>query len=144
MTHEDAGNYAAKRKGAQLNESIAVNIKERVSENKISCAEAHSIAVKLTVDPVDVGAAIDLLEIRISKCQMGLFGYGTKKNILKLSGPVDPEIQAAIRSSLVNDRITCSAAWTIAKKFRVSKSMVSAVCDTMKVKISACQLGAFR
>jgi hypothetical protein len=73
MTHEDAGNYAGKRHGAEINERIAAKIKERISENAISCAEAYSIAVKLNADPADVGATIDLLEVRINKCQIGAF-----------------------------------------------------------------------
>ena len=143
MTHEDAGNYAGKRHGAELNEMIAARIKEKISENTISCAEAHSIALKLNADPAEVGTAIDLLEVRINKCQLGLFGYGKQKNIPALSDKIDPEIESAIKLSLVNGRLTCSAAWEISKRFNVSKTMVAAACETMKIKISACQLGAF-
>lgn len=144
MTHEDAGHYAAKRQGMELNAEIGASIKERAVENKISCAEAHAIAVKLKVHPADVGAAIDLLELRIKKCQLGLFGYDAKKSIPELAEPVNAEMESAIRSVIANNRITCLAAWEIAKKFEVSKAAVSAVCESMKVKISACQLGAFR
>jgi hypothetical protein len=144
MTHEDAGNYAGKRHGAELNEMIAARIKEKISKNTISCAEAHSIAVKLNANPADVGTAIDLLEVRINKCQLGLFGYGKQKNIPALSDKINPEIKSAIKSSLVNGRLTCSAAWEISKRFNISKTMVAAACETMKIKISLCQLGAFR
>jgi hypothetical protein len=144
MAHEDAGNYAAKRPGAEINEMIASCIKEKISENKISCAEAHGIAVKLNADPSDVGAAIDLLEVRINKCQLGLFGYGKNKNITGLPDSVNPGIEAAVLAAIVNDRLTCAAAWEISNKFKVSKAHISAVCEAMKVKISACQLGAFK
>ncbi len=144
MTHEDAGNYAGKRRGAELNEAIAAKVKEKISENKISCSEAHSIAAELNVDPGEVGIAIDLLEVRIIKCQLGLFGHGKEKNIPALPDTIDPDIEPAIRSSLVNGRLACSAAWEIAKRFHVSKAMVSAVCEKMKIKISPCQLGAFK
>jgi hypothetical protein len=144
MGHEDAGNYAAKRRGAELNETIAVRIKEKTSENTISCAEAHSIAVKLNADPAQVGTPIDLLEVRINRCQLGLFGYEKQKNIPALSDKISPEIESVIKSSLVNGRLTCSAAWEISRKFNISKAMVAAACETMKIKISACQLGAFR
>jgi hypothetical protein len=144
MTHEDAKNYVRKRHGAELNEMIAARIKEKISENTIFCAEAHSIAVKLNTDPADLGTAIDLLEVRINKCQLGLFGYGKKKNIPALSDKINPAIESAIKSSLVNGRLTCSAAWEISKRFNISKTMVAAACETMKIKISSCQLGAFR
>jgi hypothetical protein len=144
MTHEDVGNYAEKRGDAELNEMIAAKIKDKICENTISCAEAHIIAVKLNVDPADVGTAIDLLEVRIIKCQLGLFGYGKQKNIPALSDKINPEIESAVKSSLVNDMLACSAAWKISKRFNVSKPTVAAVCETMKIKISPCQLGAFR
>lgn len=144
MTHEDAENYARKRHGAELNELIGARIKEKMSKNTISCAAAHSIAVKLNADPADVGTAIDLLGVRINKCQLGLFGYERQKKLPALSDKISPEIESAIKSSLVNGRLTCSAAWEISKRFNVPKTMVVEACETMKVKISACQLGTFR
>jgi hypothetical protein len=144
MTHKDTGNYAGKRGGRALNETIAAKIKGKISENRISCAEAHSIAVELNTDPADVGAAIDLLEVRIIKCQLGLFGYGKEKNIPVLSDKINPDIESVIKSSLVNDRLPCFTAWEIAKRFKVARPMISAACETMKIKISPCQLGAFR
>jgi hypothetical protein len=144
MTHEDAGNYTGKRRGAKLNETIAARIKEKISNNRISCAEAHSIAAALNVDPDDVGTAIDLLEVRIIQCQLGLFGHGKEKKIPALPDKMDPGVEPAITSSLVNGRLACSAAWDIAKRFNVSRAMISAVCEKMKIKISPCQLGAFK
>jgi len=144
MTHEDTGNYAAKRRGAALNETIAARIKEKISESRISCAEAHSIAAELNVSPEDVGTAIDLLEVRIIKCQLGLFGYGKEKNIPALPDKINPDIELTIKSSLVDNRLPCSTAWGIAKKFKVSKPVISAVCEAMKIKIAPCQLGAFK
>jgi hypothetical protein len=143
MTHEDAGHYAKKRSGAQLNETVAAKIKEKISENRISCAEAHGIAEELNIAPADVGTAIDLLEVRIVKCQLGLFGHGKEKNIPAISDKINPDIEPAIKSSLVDNRLACSIAWEIAKRFKVSRPMIAAVCETMKVKVSPCQLGVF-
>jgi hypothetical protein len=143
MTHEDAGHYAKKRSGAQLNETIAARLKEKISENGITCVQAHAIAGELNVSPADVGTAIDLLEVRIVKCQLGLFGMGKEKNIPALSDKIDPGIEPAIKSSLVNDRLPCSTAWETAKRFNISRPMIAAVCEKMKVKVSPCQLGVF-
>ncbi len=143
MTHEDAGHYAAKRRGAKLDEKIAARLKEKISEKRISCAEAHSIAAELKVTPADVGTAIDLLEARIVKCQLGLFGHGREKNIPALSGKIDPDIEKAVKAALVNNKIACSTSWEIASRFNISRPMMAAVCESMKVKVSPCQLGAF-
>jgi hypothetical protein len=144
MTHEDTGHYAEKRPGVELNEKIAAEIKEKIFENKISCAEAHNIAEILHVDPADVGAAIDLLEVRIIKCQLGLFGHSKQKSIPALSDQLNPEIESAIQSHLINERLACSVAWDIAKRFKISKDMIAAACETMNIKIFPCQLGAFK
>lgn len=143
MTHEDTGNYAGKRRGIELNEKIAASVKAKITDNKISCAEAHSVAEDLKVKPADVGTAIDLLEVRIIKCQLGLFGFGKEKSIPPPPATIDPEIESAIRASLVNGRLACAVAWEIAKKFSLSRPMIAAVCEAMKIKISPCQLGAF-
>jgi hypothetical protein len=143
MTHEDAGHYANKRHGTKLNQTIAVKIKETVSDNKISCAKAHYIASKLNVSPAEVGTTIDLLEVRITQCQLGLFGHGKEKNIPPIPDKIDPGIESAIKSSLADERLPCSTAWEIAKRFKMAKSAMAAVCESIKIKISPCQLGAF-
>jgi hypothetical protein len=143
MTHEDAGHYAKKRSGVQLNETIAAKLKEKIAENSVTCAQAHTIAGELKVSPADVGAAIDLLEVRIVKCQLGLFGMGKEKSIPALSGKIDPGVEPVIDSSLVSGRLPCSIAWETAKKFNISRPMIAAVCEKMKVKVSPCQLGVF-
>ncbi|MBP8625261.1 MAG: hypothetical protein KBE27_01345 [Syntrophorhabdaceae bacterium] len=143
MTHKDLGNYAEKRKGVQLNEVIATKVREKTYNNRISCAEAHGIAMKLDADPDEVGATIDLLEIHIIECQLGLFGQGDK-NIPALTEKVDPDIDSAIKSSLYGGRLKCIDAWNIAKRFNIPKPLLTAICESMKIKISVCQLGTFR
>ncbi|MCX7966195.1 MAG: hypothetical protein N2596_06185 [Syntrophorhabdaceae bacterium] len=143
MTRKDEGNFAGKRKGIALNEKVASLVKARAQNNRISCVEAHKISSELNISPEEVGVAIDLLEIRIVECQLGLFGYGTGKNIPVLKEKVEPEIEAKIRSSLVNGKLPCIDAWNIAIEFNISKLKIAAICESMKIKISACQLGAF-
>lgn len=140
MTHQDSGKYAEKRQGAKLNETIGAAIKEKMTGQTISCAEAHNIAERIDVTPEEVGTAVDLLELRIVKCQLGLFQH--EKSVP--AGETTPEIESAIRSSLSDGRLTCLAAWKIAKKFNVSKASVGAACEAMKLKISLCQLGTFK
>ena len=144
MTHEDAGNYAAKRSGAKLDKKIASFLKEKISENNLTCAEAHRIAGGLNVDPNEVGTAIDLLNIRITKCQLGLFGYGQQRKVIPSTEKINPGIEQAIEASLINGRLPCATAWKISEEFKVSKTTVASACEKIKVKISSCQLGAFR
>jgi hypothetical protein len=143
MTHEDAGHYAAKHKGAKLNEKIAVKVREKMADDILSCGAAHVIAEELGVAASEVGITLDLLEVRIGKCQMGLFGYGEKKRIVKPADKVEPELQKEIESLLVDGRLPCKAAWELAKKFQIKRLDLANACEKLKIKINSCQIGSF-
>ncbi len=144
MTHEDRGHYAKKHPpDRKVQPEIAEALKQKATKRKVSCAAAHKIAGDLNVPPAEVGFTIDTLEIRIIKCQMGLYGYHPEKRIVKPAETVTQSLEKAIRDALVNGKIECAAAWDIAKKFGIARMDVSSACETLKVKISSCQLGAF-
>jgi hypothetical protein len=42
-----------------------------------------------------------------------------------------------------DDRLPCAAAFQIAADFKLAKIRISSACEKLKIKISACQLGAF-
>ncbi|MCJ7776028.1 MAG: hypothetical protein MUP08_06535, partial [Desulfobulbaceae bacterium] len=84
MTHEDAGHYAKKHSAERnVKPEITEAVKQKASDGAISCAAAHKIAVDLGVPPEEIGVGIDLLELRIAKCQLGLYGYRPEKKVVK-------------------------------------------------------------
>ncbi len=144
MVHEDAGHYAAKHPGGQIDKTLAAAIAGKAKEGRITCTAAHAIAKKQACSPLVVGMNIDLLENRIRRCQLGLFGYGLKKKkAVKPAAMVTRTLKTAIRKAMEGDRITCQAAWEVAKKMNLTKLEVSSACEAIKIKISKCQLGAF-
>ncbi len=143
MTHEDAGHYAKKHPGAELEEKIALRLRGKIANNSITCAEAHRIAGDLNEAPADVGTAVDLLEARIKKCQLGLFGYEKKKITTRPVDSISSEIRQSIEKALVDGRLPCAAAWRISENYKVAKIEIAAVCEKIKIKICSCQLGAF-
>ena len=144
MTHKDKTSYAKKHSsGLKLNPTIAEAVKQEASDDKLSCAAAFKIAAKLKVPPGEVGVTIDLLEIPIIKCQLGLFGYGPSKKGLTAAETVSPELESAIRKSLVKGKLPCASAWEIASKFKLAKKEISSACENLKIRISSCQLGTF-
>jgi hypothetical protein len=143
MAHEDAGHYAAKHKDTELNEKIAAKVRKKMSDNSLSCGEAHVIAEELKVLPSEVGVTLDILEVRIGKCQLGLFGYGEKKRIVKPADKVESELQKEIENSLVDGRLPCKAAWDIAEKFKMKRLDLANACEKLRVKINSCQIGSF-
>jgi hypothetical protein len=144
MAHEDAGHYAAKHTGGKIDPAVAEAIGTSEKEGRITCAAAHAIAEEKGCSPKQVGMNIDLLEKRISKCQLGLFGHGSKKGkAVERVSSVAENVAAAINEASEGGRITCEAAWKVADRLNVSKLDVGCACESMGVKVSACQLGAF-
>jgi hypothetical protein len=144
MTHDDKGHFAAKHPaGTLLDPQVEAGIKENSQKGSITCAAAHGLAKKLNLDPAKIGIGIDLLEYRIAKCQLGLFGYSPQKKIVKAARQVDPDLASEIRSKLIDDRLPCSAAWQLADRRGLSRLELAAACEALGIKVSPCQLGAF-
>jgi hypothetical protein len=144
MPHEFEGHYAAKHPpGTEADDRIAGAVRAAASDNKVSCAAAHRIAEDSGVHPSEVGRTLDLLEFRIVKCRLGLFGYKPEKKIVEPAEDVSPELREALSAALENDRVPCAAAWSIADRFGMARLEVAAACETMDLRVSPCQLGAF-
>jgi len=144
MTHEDRGHYAKKHPAdRKVNPEIAEAVKKRISNETISCVEAFKIAGDAGVEPAEIGFTVDFLETRIVKCQLGLFGHSPEKSIVKPAKSVPGALEAAIRERMVNERLSCKAAWEIAEKSGIPKMGVSSACETLEIKINSCQLGSF-
>jgi len=128
---------------AQADPITTERIRKRAKDGQIACAVAFQIAEELELSPAEIGKAIDLLEFRITKCQLGLFGYGPQKKAVKPKAPENQQLEEAIRDALVDEKLACLAAWGIASRFNVPKMAVSAACEALEIKIKPCQLGAF-
>jgi hypothetical protein len=145
MTHEDRGHYAAKHPlGRSRDQRIVDALTSAVSDNTIPCAVAFRVATELDESSEEVGFTIDTLEYTITKCQLGLFGYGEEKRKIKPADSVSPTLEEAIKKALINDRLPCASAWDIAERLGLGKLSVASACETLGIKISPCQLGAFR
>jgi len=115
---------------------------------ELACASAFSIAEGLGVDPLDVGQSADALEIRLTRCQLGLFGYGPKSEDqhrrVTAMAKVPFRLETAIRSALDRDgKLTCAAAWQIADDLDLPRQTVSDAAEGLSIRIKDCQLGAF-
>ena len=147
MTHSDAGRYSAKHgAGVRPDERITGAVREKAAEGALPCAEAERIGAALDVKMEEVGRTLDLLELRIGRCQLGLFGYGPEYKAGKAVQPassVAKDLEEAIRGRLADGRLPCRAAWEIAVELGITRMEVSAACETQKIRIKPCQLGAF-
>ncbi len=111
----------------------------------ISCARAVIIARACDVPLATLGRASDDLGIRVSECQLGLFGYeayGEKRWIRRLRA-VPVTLAEAVRDACDDKRLPCAIAWSLADAEGVPRLMMGSVAETLDVRIVGCQLGCF-
>jgi hypothetical protein len=144
MTPSDKGHYAAKHApGKRPDVKISALIRLKFGKGKLPCADAEGIAVELGTTMAEVGTTLDLLEVRISRCQLGLFGYEEKGKIIRPEEEFSPELEEAIRGRLSDGGLPCVEAWKIAAAMNVPRLKISSACEALKIRVKPCQLGAF-
>ena len=144
MTHSDAGRYAAKHKPDRSpDERIAAALRPRAASGSLACAEAEKIGASLGAPMAEVGRTLDLLEIKIDRCQLGLFGCLPDGKGVRPDQAVAKELEQEIRRRLSQGRLPCAEAWGIAAEMKIPRMRVSAACEALRIKIKPCQLGAF-
>lgn len=144
MAHQDKGHYAAKHPaGTTVDEQLAKLIGQKAKDNIITCTDAVAIAAATGKKIPEVGVALDLLETRISFCQMGLFGFSPDKRIVRSAATVDERLKRAIEEKLQDGKLSCLKSWLIADELNLPRMAVSEACEALKIKIKPCQLGAF-
>jgi hypothetical protein len=130
-----------------VNETLAQAIRDALVEEQLPCAEAFRIAEELKVAPAEVGRAADELGVRVSRCQLGLFGHGPKAagrhRIVQPLAVVPPRLSEEMRIRLKEGRLPCAAAWAAAKRSGMARLEVSGAAETLQIRISCCQLGCF-
>ena len=146
MTRDKGQKFSDKHgPNAQAHPGAIDQIQKSAKNEAITCAAAHRIAEALKLSPAEIGKAIDLLDFEISKCQLGLFGYGQgpDKKAVEPIAPENQQLEEAIRAALTDKKLACRDAWSIARRFKIPKMTVSNACEAMEIKIKPCQLGAF-
>jgi len=130
-----------------MDEQLHKVIMERLEEGRLPCAEAHAIARRFDLDPLSIGQAADDAGIRISHCQLGLFGYGPKSEgkhkIVRPMENVPDELAARLRAAVHGSGITCADVWGIADDLEISRLEASNAVEALGLRVSRCQLGCF-
>ena len=128
-------------------ELLRKRIEEALVDGQLPCAEAFRIAREVRVSPAEVGRTADELGVRISRCQLGLFGYGPKAEgkhrIVQPLAEVPAQLSEAVRERLVDGRLPCAVAWSLARRFGLTRLEVSGAAEALGIRISRCQLGCF-
>jgi hypothetical protein len=142
MKNEDRAYYADKHKGRQLDEAVAEKIRAIAEKGRITCAAAHLISKKLDLPLSEIGIQIDLMDLRINECQLGLFGYPDGKK-LNPDIVIPDDLDNQLDISVSDGRISCNDCWEIADRMKIKKLDIGSACEKKNIRIKPCQLGAF-
>jgi hypothetical protein len=130
-----------------MDESLHEAMLSRLADGRLPCNQAFAIAQILGLEPLHVGLAANEEGMRISRCQLGLFGYGPKAEgrhkIVNAMEDVPERLAARLRSEAGTDGITCRAVWKVADGLGMRRIEASSACETLGIKVSHCQLGCF-
>lgn len=141
--HRTQGGFSRKHgPDATVDAGLKEAVARAARNGQLPCAVAFSVAKARGCAPEEVGRATDLLDLRLTKCQLGLFGYEPNPKIVKAKEPL-PALGEAIKKVSPDGHITCVAVWGIADRFNVGKRTVSGACEAMGIRIKSCQIGAF-
>ncbi len=143
MGHQDKGQFAAKHKGRNIIGDIANKIKSMADNGNITCSAAHQISKSLNQPPSEIGIQIDLLELRIIECQLGLFGYSNGKKKIDPNIEIPSELDSRLETSARNGKISCVSCWDIASNLKIKRLDLGSACEKKNIRIKPCQLGSF-
>ena len=118
-------------------------IRAVTKDDEMTCDSAFKMAHDMGITPGQMGRTLDLLDIRLVECRLGLFGFRPDKKIVKPATHVSPELEKAMRGSLTHNRLSCADACELAERFGKRNTDISSACEALGIKISSCQLGAF-
>ena len=134
--------------GAKPDARLAAEIRGRVLGGTLSCAEAFAVAEGTGAAPLDVGSTADVLKVKLSHCQLGLFGYPRRgKGWDRRGGGLGqaPDgLEAAIKRRAGREgRVTCADLWEMAELYGIPRILAGDAADRIGVRVVECQLGAF-
>ncbi len=130
-----------------MDENLLQAMQERLEDGQLSCGKAFAVVQTLGAEPLRVGLTANEAGIRISKCQLGLFGYGPKAEgkhkIVHAMDEVPERLAARLRAASDEGQITCEAVWQVADGLGFRRLEASSAVEAMGLHVSHCQLGCF-
>jgi hypothetical protein len=127
-------------------ERLEEAIRGGLINGRLPCSRAFAIAEEHGLSPRAVGDEATRQSIKISRCQLGLFGYDDleERRIVKPAAEVSGELKEVISSRLVKGKVPCRVAWEVASERKFTKIEIAGAIETLGLRISSCQLGCFK
>jgi hypothetical protein len=131
-----------------LDGRVAAAVTSRLEGGRLACAAACEAAIELGVPPLEVGRTADRMQVRLTACQLGLFGYPGHAKAWEAAGAADPAPPDGLTEALLvarSDRgeISCARLWCEAERFSVPRVQAGWLADRLGIKVRDCHLGTF-
>ncbi len=130
-----------------MEERLQKVIEARLVDGQLPCNQAHAIAKLEGIDPLELGFALNDMGIRVSRCQLGLFGYGPKAEgkhkIVEPMEEVPERLAERLHAAARNGGMICHTAWEIADGVGLKRIVVSSAMEALGLRTTHCQLGCF-
>ena len=125
------------------NQILDKEIRTSQVNGRLPCAVAFKLARKLDVTPKMVGGKANELKIRIINCQLGCFAVekATRPSLDNLE--ITPTLTEGLQASMINRQLPCTAAFEVARKFKVHREEVGDAVTKLNIMLINCQLGCF-
>ncbi len=124
---------------------IETAIRAALVGGKLPCVVAHSVAAGGGWTPAQVGAEADRIGIKVSLCQLGLFGYREfgRKDMLQKLLHIPEDLQEALQEAADGGSVSCGAVWDIGGRHGLPRALAGSVAETLGLVVGPCQLGCF-
>ncbi|MFC2106021.1 hypothetical protein ACFLS0_04655 [Candidatus Bipolaricaulota bacterium] len=124
---------------------LSVQLTSYLVSERLPCAVAFHAASELGITVRELGVVADNADVRISCCQLGLFGFEEfgEKRFTGCVATIPSELREAIAASASSDGVPCTEAWRVADDLGVPKILVGVAANEMGIRITRCQLGCF-
>ena len=133
----------------KADEDLAAEINVRLEEDgTLTCAAAIALAKAMNLESQAVGLTADALRIRLSQCQLGLFGYPGRAKGWSALGEAESSVPEGFKAALLSagpasGTLTCSEIWSTAERSGVSRMKAGFIADKLGLRIVGCRIGAF-
>ncbi len=126
-------------------QDIEAAIGSALRDGRLPCSIAHDLAKENGWTPAQVGAEANRLEVKISLCQLGLFGFKSfkRKKLVQRFDLVPEDLAASIGAAERDGRIACAKLWRLAQEHGLPRVAAGCAAETLNFAVIPCQLGCF-
>lgn len=126
-------------------ETIEAAVLSILRDGRLPCSFAFRLAETHDWTSAQLGAEANRLDVRISRCQLGLFGYDSfrQKRLVQHLAEVPGDVTVSLRAAAVDSQIACAALWRIAEEHGLPRIAIACAAETLELRVTPCQLGCF-